>query len=61
MAGRKADAKPRTRQRKQGDIAMARDVGFDAHLPKPVEFSELEKLIVLMHENKHATGGEGET
>jgi PAS domain S-box-containing protein len=40
---------------RETDQAMAREAGFDAHLLKPVEFNELEKLIV-MPRGSHASG-----
>ncbi len=28
------------------DIALAREAGFDAHMTKPCDFRELEKLLI---------------
>ncbi len=32
---------------RENDISLAREAGFDAHLAKPLDFGELEKLILL--------------
>ena len=32
---------------RESDIALAREAGFDAHLVKPFDFDELEKLMVV--------------
>jgi PAS domain S-box-containing protein len=34
------------------DLQLAREAGFDAHMLKPVDFGELEKLLAAWHESR---------
>jgi CheY-like chemotaxis protein len=43
----------------EGDRAKSKEAGCDGHLVKPVELSDLEKLLDELQGNHEAAGGGG--
>ena len=37
---------------RDSDIALAREAGFDAHLVKPLDFEELERLVTSLSQDR---------